>query len=406
MGAAACRAWKDLHDFLRQPDKDALARAENEARLAERRLREAVDALPEGIVFLDPEGRYILWNQRYAEIYSRSADLFAVGARLEDTLRVGIARGDYPDALGREEEWLAHRLSLMANPGVRHEQRLADGRWIMIEERKTADGGTIGLRIDITELRLQAEALRLALTRAEAANKAKADFLANMSHEIRTPLNGVLGLASALALAPLGAREQVIVQTIVSSANTLEALLSDLLDFARLEEGRLELVRQPFRFRDVVEQTVGLFRGEIERKGLELRLDLQPDADEAFIGDAARLKQVVSNLLSNAVKFTAAGSISIRLGFESRGERRRQVLEVTDTGIGFEPGQIERLFHRFEQADSSITRRFAGTGLGLAIIRQLIELMDGSIRADGRPGQGATFTVELALPAAGTGLPP
>jgi diguanylate cyclase (GGDEF)-like protein/PAS domain S-box-containing protein len=132
---------------------EALAAAEAQAVLAESRLRAAIDALPEGIVFLDSEGRYVLWNQSYAEIYERSADLFAVGAKLEDTLRVGIARGDYPEALGHEEEWLAHRLSLMANPGTRHEQRLANGRWIMIEERKTADGGTIGIRVDITELK-------------------------------------------------------------------------------------------------------------------------------------------------------------------------------------------------------------------------------------------------------------
>jgi diguanylate cyclase (GGDEF)-like protein/PAS domain S-box-containing protein len=127
--------------------------AQAEARRAEERLRMALDALPEGIVFLDADGRYVLWNKRYAEIYSGSADLFAVGERLEDTLRVGVARGNYPEAIGREEDWLQERLSLLANPGMRHEQQLADGRWIMIEERRTPDGGSIGLRVDITELK-------------------------------------------------------------------------------------------------------------------------------------------------------------------------------------------------------------------------------------------------------------
>ena len=136
--------------------------AEANAKRAEDRLRHALDALPEGIVFLDNEGRYILWNQTYAEIYSGSADLFEVGAKLEDTLRIGVARGNYPEALGREDEWLAERLSLLANPGYRHEQQLADGRWIMIEERATPDGGSIGLRVDITEL-------KHALHRADAA---------------------------------------------------------------------------------------------------------------------------------------------------------------------------------------------------------------------------------------------
>ena len=128
---------------------------------AERRLHEAIDVLPEGVVFLDSEGRYILWNQKYAEIYARSADLLEPGVRLADTLRIGVARGDYPEALGREEEWLVHRLSLMENPGTRHEQRLANGRCIMIEERKTQDGGTIGLRVDITELKEREESFRL-----------------------------------------------------------------------------------------------------------------------------------------------------------------------------------------------------------------------------------------------------
>ena len=110
-------------------------------------LRDAIEVLPEGIVFLDAEGRYVMWNERYAEIYARSADLFAPGARLADTLRIGVERGDYPEAVGREEEWLAARLALLDNPGTRHEQWLADGRCIMVEERKTADGGTIGLRV-------------------------------------------------------------------------------------------------------------------------------------------------------------------------------------------------------------------------------------------------------------------
>jgi diguanylate cyclase (GGDEF)-like protein/PAS domain S-box-containing protein len=135
--------------------------AMSEARSAHARLRDAIDILPQGIVFLDREGRYILWNQRYADIYKGSSDLFQVGIRLEDTLRIGVARGEYPDAIGREEEWIAERLGRLRNPGERHEQQLADGRWIMIEERRTSDGGSIGLRVDITEMKQREASFRL-----------------------------------------------------------------------------------------------------------------------------------------------------------------------------------------------------------------------------------------------------
>ncbi|MDO9431254.1 MAG: response regulator [Phenylobacterium sp.] len=210
----------------------ALADAEAQARTAGDRLREAIDLLPEGVVFLDAEGRYILWNKRYAEIYHRSADLFSSEARLSDTLREGVARGDYPDAIGREEAWLAARMDKLLNPtGERHEQRLADGRWLMIEERRTGDGGVIGLRVDITEMKRQAAALEDALHRAEVASRAKSEFVADMSHELRTPLNGVTGLVQALANTSLTKTQSALLQDIAASAAQLEKLVGGLLDY-------------------------------------------------------------------------------------------------------------------------------------------------------------------------------
>src|ERR1700753_2985714 len=132
-----------------------------EARRSHERLREAIDILPQGIVFLDADGRYILWNKKYAEIYNRSADLFEPGARLQDTIRIGVARGDYPEAIGREEEWIAERVTRLHQPSERHEQKLADGRCILIEERLTGDGGVVGLRVDITELKQREASFRL-----------------------------------------------------------------------------------------------------------------------------------------------------------------------------------------------------------------------------------------------------
>jgi diguanylate cyclase (GGDEF)-like protein/PAS domain S-box-containing protein len=153
------RVAAEIGEIVRKRAEDEAAIAD--ARRSHERLREAIDILPQGIVFLDPEGRYILWNKKYSEIYSRSSDLFEPGARLADTIRVGVARGDYPEAIGREEEWIAERLAKLYQPGARHEQALADGRVILIEERLTSDGGIIGLRVDITELKQREASFRL-----------------------------------------------------------------------------------------------------------------------------------------------------------------------------------------------------------------------------------------------------
>ena len=376
----------------------ALEEAEQLAQLAEMRLREAIDVLPEGLVFLDPEGRYVLWNKKYAEIYHRSADLFRAGVRLADTLRVGVARGDYPEAVGREEAWLAERMALLDNPGQRHEQHLADGRWVMIEERRTSDGGTIGLRVDITEIKEQAEAMRLALDRAEAASRAKSDFLANVSHEIRTPLNGVLGLAQVLERSELDARQQEILSAIIASAGTLDGILADLLDFSRLEAGRLSVNEVSFDLADLVDQSAAPFGAAAEAKGLSFVAKIVDRPLGLVTGDPVRLRQILTNLLSNAIKFTSAGEVNLTVARASRGNG--YIFEVSDTGIGFEAADAERLFNRFEQADGSITRQFGGTGLGLSICRQLAELMGGDISADSRVGCGARFTLTLPLPPA------
>lgn len=221
------RAW-----FARLTGAAALAEARAKAELAEARLRDAIDAIPEGVVFLDAEGRYVLWNRRYAEIYHRSADLFRPGARLIDTLREGVKRGDYPDAIGRETAWLAAREAKLSDPtGDRHEQQVGDGRWLMIEERRTSDGGVIGLRVDITQMKHQAEQLEQALAHAEAAQRAKGEFLADMSHELRTPLNGVSGLAQALDATELGPEQRALVSDIRAAARQLDRLVNGLLDY-------------------------------------------------------------------------------------------------------------------------------------------------------------------------------
>ena len=355
----------------------AIRRAEADARLAEERLAAALDALPEGIVFLDSEGRYILWNQRYAEIYHRSADLFAPGAKLEDTLRIGVARGDYPEAIGNEDEWLGRRLEMLRNPGQRHEQRLMDGRWVLIEERRTSDGGVIGLRIDITAMKTQALALTEALARAEAASKAKAEFLAKVSHELRTPLNGIMGLADVLSRTELADEQRELAGGVLQSAGRLNRLVSDLLDYNSLGAGSLAINAAPFDLAALARETVESYLHRAERQKLALNLRLSDGVTGEVLGDAERVRQILANLLSNALKFTPEGGVQVSVAPVYEDGRTRWRIEVTDTGVGFDEADAERLFGRFEQGDASATRQHGGVGLGLAICRQLAELMDG-----------------------------
>ena len=238
--------------------------------------------------------------------------------------------------------------------------------------------------------------LRKALAAAEAATQAKSDFLANMSHEIRTPLNGILGLATAIAEGAAGDPRRS-AGLIAESALGLERLLSEALDLSKVEAGKLEIRPEPVDLEPFLARVAGLFAPGARAKGLTFELDVDPATRGWVMADPLRLQQILGNLISNAVKFTAEGVVRCslrRVGGERFG------IEVRDSGIGFDPDQAEALFGRFAQADGSIAPRFGGTGLGLAISRRLAELMGGTLTAAAEPGRGASFRLELPLPAA------
>jgi len=226
---------------------------------------------------------------------------------------------------------------------------------------------------------------------AVEANETKSRFLANMSHEIRTPLNGVVTVADMLGRTELGPRQREMVSLILESGRSLERLLGDILDFSKIEAGKLTLNILPFNLTDSLTSTCQLFAAEADAKGLhfEARL-LEPD-QAWFEGDSDRIRQVVTNLLSNAVKFTEAGGVSIHVDLRAGEDRSTVIVRVRDTGCGFTPQAADRLFGRFQQADSSITRRFGGSGLGLAISRSLAVQMGGDITALSTTGEGAEF---------------
>lgn len=241
----------------------------------------------------------------------------------------------------------------------------------------------------------QAGELRSARRRAEEASRAKSEFLANMSHEIRTPLNGVVAMADALGQRDLNADEHEMVEVIRSSGATLERLLSDILDSARIESGQVTIETAPFHLGRAVQDVAALWRIPAEAKGVTVVAHVDPAFDCLVEGDAVRVRQVLTNLVSNALKFTAEGQVTLTVEPGVEGDVR---FVVADTGVGFDEDQKARIFGRFQQADGSITRRFGGTGLGLAISRELVELMGGWLECDSTPGQGSRFWFEIPLP--------
>jgi two-component system cell cycle sensor histidine kinase PleC len=394
--------------------------AQARAQAAENRLRDAIESVSEAFVLWDRQGRLLMCNRNYRNVFNLEPKLLKPGAPRNEVNRFAALaiKHDQPAPDGAK--------------GVR-EAELNDGRWIQISERRTAEGGLVMTAADITAIKNQEEARRLneeqlqyavaglersqeqlaelarkyemEKVKAEGANKAKSEFLANMSHELRTPLNAINGFSEIMMnemFGPLGdQRYKGYSLDIHNSGQHLLALINDILDMSKIEAGKMNLKFEPLNLEDVTEDAVRLVRNRAEAAGLKLEIDFPtlPDVE----ADYRAVKQVLLNLLSNAIKFTPrAGRVTVRAEVrrDPLGERVR--VSVTDTGIGIAAEDLARLAKPFEQVESQHAKTTQGTGLGLALTKSLVEMHDGALEMTSTPGEGTT--VSFILPINQSGL--
>ena len=264
----------------------------------------------------------------------------------------------------------------------------------------------MGSHLDITHLHRLQENLVRAKEDAEQANQTKTEFLANMSHEIRTPMNAVLALTDMVLQMELGTTQREYLSKVQQSSRSLLGILNDILDYSKLEAGKLRITFETFDLYTLMSEVLHLFSVSAGEKNLQLLCDLKPDCPRWIVSDAMRIRQIISNLLGNAIKFTESGSVCLQIRCQH--ERHGQVLqfEVIDTGIGMDKDQLDTLFGPFSQADNSICRRFGGSGLGLSISRKLAELLDGQVTGTSVPGYGSQFCLALPLHLPEHSVPP
>jgi PAS domain S-box-containing protein len=278
-----------------------------------------------------------------------------------------------------------------------------DERWVATSGQIIRDTQGNPIRIqafvkDVTSARQQAEELERAKDEAIAASHAKSEFLANMSHEIRTPMNGILGMAELLGNSDINDRQRDFVSVIDSSASALLNIINDILDFSKIEAGAFEIDPVPFDLKSSINDVTSLLRNTAQDKNLEMIINYPTDMPKDFIGDAGRIRQVITNLIGNAVKFTETGHITIDVDIQRSREMVICTLDVKDTGIGISPEKMNRIFEKFTQADGSTTRVYGGTGLGLSISKHIVEMMGGHMRVESTLGKGSSFGFRVPLP--------
>lgn len=367
---------------------------------AEQRLWNSIQTIQDGFAVFDSAQRLVTANDNFIQIFDGLEEA-SPGATYGRLIELLAEEGAIDIGIKHPSEWQAEMLErwlLPSPPDIT--VKLWNQRFIKVIDRRAANGDTVTLAHDITATIRYEEELKQARDRSEAANRAKSSFLANMSHELRTPMNGVVGMAQLLDDGELNEEQKLYVDTIRSSGEALLVIINDVLDYSKVEAGKLELAPETFNLHQAVDEICTLLRPTATEKGLNLDLIWEEGLPDRFIADPGRIRQVMVNLLGNAIKFTLEGKVTLKVGGIEMADPEQILvrIEVEDTGIGIKRDQLEHIFGEFNQAEDEHSRSFDGTGLGLAITRELVELMGGEIWVDSVVGEGSCFGLKIPLP--------
>lgn len=379
--------------------QQTLVSMESEVTIAERRLWDSLETIRDGFAVFDRDDILVAANRAYLSIFD-GLEMVRPGISMAEVFALLAEEGIVDIGGLSAKDWQTKMLRRLDQPRIATAiLKIWNGQYVKLVERRTRDRDLVVLALNITDQIAREQKLQDATDRAEAANRAKSAFLANMSHEIRTPMNGIIGMADMLAETVLDSDQQLYVDTVRSSGEALLVIINDVLDYSKIEADKISLKPAPFDLERCILEVFTLLGPAAHDKGLQLVVDYDLFLPTHFVGDAGRVRQILTNLVGNAIKFTEHGHVAIRvvgIGNDTTDDVQLHIT-VEDTGIGIPQDKLQDIFQEFQQVENERDRAHDGTGLGLAISKKLIELMGGEIWVDSQVGKGSGFGFSLVL---------